>query len=78
MLRMPQEPLQTGTLILTSCWLPLQPSAHLVLGNSGKAFYEPSAMTHKAKESPNLCVSLWQCIFNNGFYIGVTRPNTSL
>ena len=48
------------------------------LGNFDKAFYELSVLTYKAKESPNLCVSLWWFIFSNGLYIGVARPNTSL
>ena len=41
------------------------------LGNSGKALYEPSVMTHEAEEGPNLCVSLWWCIFHDGLYIDV-------
>ena len=78
MLQMPQELLWIGILILTSCWLPLQPSAHLVVGQFGQSLYEPSVMTHEAKKGPNLCVSLWQCVLSNGLYIGVARPNTSL
>ena len=39
---------------------------------------KPSVMTHEAEEGPNLCVSLWWCIFCNGFYIDVAGPNISL
>ena len=37
MLQMPKEPLQIKTLILISFWLPLQPSAHWVVGQFGQS-----------------------------------------
>ena len=48
------------------------------LGNSSKALYEMSIMSHQAKEGPNLSVSLQRCIFGNGLHIDVAGSNTSL
>ena len=48
------------------------------LGYSCEALYKPSIMSHKAKEGPNLSISLWRCIFCNGLYIDVARLNTFL
>ena len=48
------------------------------LGNSSKALYEMSIMSHQAKEGPNLSVSLWSGIFGNGPQVDVAGSNTSL
>ena len=78
MLQMPQEPLWIGTLIPIPAGSLSSQVLIEWLGNSSKALYELSVMTHEAEEGPNLCVSLWWCIFHDGLYIDVTGLNTSL
>ena len=48
------------------------------LGNSSKALYEMSIMSHQAKEGPNLSVSLWRCIFGDGLHVDVAGSYTFL
>ena len=48
------------------------------LGYSSEALYKSSIMSHKAKEGPNLSISLWRCIFSDGLHIDITRLNTFL
>ena len=48
------------------------------LGNSSKALYEMSIMSHQAKEGPYLSVSLQRGIFGNDLHVDVARSNTSL
>ena len=45
------------------------------LGNLGKALYKVSIMSHKAKEGPNLSVSLQRCILSYCFHVDVTGSN---
>ena len=48
------------------------------LGNSSKALYEMSIMSHQAKEGPNLSVCLQRCIFGDGLYVDIAGSNTFL
>ena len=48
------------------------------LGYLSEALYKLSIMSHKAKEGPNLSISLWRCIFCDGLYIDIARLNTFL
>ena len=48
------------------------------LGYLSEALYKPSIMSHKAKEGPNLSISLWRCIFGDGLHIDDAGLNTFL